>query len=242
MKYIIALGFSFIKYRNPMGVTISSNQMIDTFSIEEDILEEDHPVVWPVNTFDAQFHRLYLKSKDAGEIPYRCIPKKFFFYEVSENMLGDNLYVEVNCQDNNHTNGFMTNTSLHKLRMASILPKKFLSFYCESNGKHRATQRLHRRSCQTIYNDPTSVWPYNKKNWRIDSDDQQFDQKVLHDDRTCTWIGGRVRYTMPIRKKFGIKMLDPYYEKRYGYVSSNFFCYKQVFEKYYKLNMCNEDN
>lgn len=243
MKYIIALGFCFIKYLKPMKVTISSNQMIDDFSIDEDVPEHDHPVVWPVKYYDEEFDRLCRISRNNGELPFRSIPKKFFFYEVSEKLLGAGLHIEVDCEDNNHTNGFMTDTSLHKLRMACILPKNFLSFYFESNGKHRATQRLHQRSISTVFHhNPNSAWPYNRKNWKIYTKSQNLDPEVLRDDRTPCWLGGKIKYNIPIIKKFGIKMLDPYHEKRYGYISSNFFCYKQVFEKYYKLNMCNEDN
>lgn len=243
MKYIISLGFCFIKYKRPMQVKVSSTQMIDDFLLSEDIPEHDNPVVWPENTFDEEFYRRFLKSREAGEIPYRSIPNKFFFYEVNEHMLGENLIIDVNCQDNNYTNGFMTETSLHKLRMTSILPKKFLTLYCGSKGKHRAIQRLYQRSYKSIppFDDTIPTWPYYRKNWKIESKTQELDKKLTQDDATGVWLGGKIKYTIPIIKKFGIKMLDPYHKKRHGYIASNFFCYKEVFEKYYRLNMANED-
>jgi len=242
MKYILALGLIFVKYRKPMSVTIGSSQLIDDFSVDEDIIEYDEPVVWPHNFYDEVFTNLVYNLRDSGGLAVRNIPKKIFFYEVDETALGDMLQIDVDCESNNYTNGFMTQTSLHKLRMVCIVPKTFLLAYCGSKGTHRAIQRLHQRSSATRLRDPNSIWPYNRKNWQIDADGQKLNDAVVKEDVHCLgWIGGKTRYSIPIIKKFGIKMLDPYHKKRYGRISSNFFCYKQIFEKYYQLNMCNED-
>ena len=237
MKYILAVGIIFQKYKKPMEVTIRSKKFIDSFEIEKDIGCKDHPEA----RFETTVGPGYYVARDRGDFPYLDIPKKFFFYEIDDGAVGGKILLSFDCEDNNYTNGFMTKTSMFKLRMISLIPKPFFAHYHKTKGQHRFFKRLQERSCRKVYKDPDSVWPYNRKNWAWSSADTKLDTEHLHIDRKPPWIGGKIQVEIPVIKKFGVKMFDPYSDRKYGFVLSNMFCYKSIFEKYYKLNMLNED-
>ena len=261
MKYILAVGIIYQKYKNPMEVTIESKKFIDSFTIDEDIGYKDHhearlePNDWceecrtctercDVQHIDVSFMRCYrlCKERDLGDQPYTQIPKKFYFYEIDDDALGEKILINFDCEDNNYTNGFMTKTSLFKLRMIGILPKTFLEYYYKIKGKHRFFERLKERSVRKVQHElGNSVWPYNRKNWLWSSPNSNLDKKYLNNDREPAWLGGKIQLEIPIIKKFGVKMFDPYSVKKHGFVLSNMFVYKSIFEKYYKLNIINED-
>ena len=238
MKYILAVGIIFKKYKKPMAVTIQSKKFIDSFLIDADIGYKDHPVATRINKPP---HPKFFELRDLGEFPYLEIPNKFYFYEIDRDALGDTMSINFDCEDNNYTNGFMTKTSMFKLRMICVIPKPFFRYFYESKGQHRAFKRMQERSCRQYYQEPETIWPYNRKTWTWSSPNTALDKEHLHIDPQPVWLGGKMQVHIPVIEKFGIKMLDPYGTKKYGLILSNIFCYKSVFEKYYQLNMHNED-
>ena len=84
MKYILAVGIIFQKYKKPMEVTIRSKKFIDSFEIEKDIGCKDHPEA----RFETTVGPGYYVARDRGDFPYLDIPKKFFFYEIDDGAVG----------------------------------------------------------------------------------------------------------------------------------------------------------
>ena len=254
MKYILAIGIIYKKYKKPMTVTIKSKKFIDSFIIDKDIGSKDHPemhsfiVEEDISSKDHPLIQLkvrpspkFYELRDLGEFPYSEIPNKCYFYEIDGDALGDKISINFDCEDNNYTNGFMTKTSLFKLRMVSIIPKKYFKYFYKSKGQHRAIERLKKRSRKEYIKAPNSIWPYNRKNWIWSSANTDLNKEFINVDPNPAWLGGKMQVHIPIIKKFGVKMLDPFSDKNYGFILSNMFCYKSIFEKYYKLNMHNED-
>ena len=237
-----------------MTVTIKSKKFIDSFIIDKDIGSKDHPemhsfiVEEDISSKDHPLIHLkvrpspkFYELRDLGEFPYSEIPNKCYFYEIDGDALGDKISINFDCEDNNYTNGFMTKTSLFKLRMVSIIPKKYFKYFYKSKGQHRAIERLKKRSRKEYVKAPNSIWPYNRKNWIWSSANTDLKKEFINVDPNPAWLGGKMQVHIPIIKKFGVKMLDPFSDKNYGFILSNMFCYKSIFEKYYKLNMHNED-
>ncbi len=237
MKYILAVGIIYKKYKKPMTVTIKSKKFIDSFIIDKDIGSKDHPEIKRKVRPSPKFYEL----RDLGEFPYYEIPNKCYFYEIDGDALGDEISINFDCEDNNYTNGFMTKTGLFKLRMVSIIPKKYFEYFYKSKGQHRAIERLKKRSSREYVKAPDSIWPYNRKNWVWTSENTDLNKEFINVDPNPIWLGGKMRVHIPVIKKFGVKMLDPFSDRKHGFILSNMFCYKSIFEKYYKLNMHNED-
>jgi hypothetical protein len=242
MKYVLTLGILFKKYKKPLKVTVESKQYIDSFEIDDDIEEATGHAI--ASSHDIQNKRLWKQALfNRGVYPWACVPKKFFFFEIDANALGKRLILNIDCEDNNHTNSFMTETSLCKVRMVSLIPKDLLRHYFACEGEHRFYKRVYARSLDGVIKtryDDHNIWPYQRRNWcwNVDNDVDLENQK---DDLAVGYLGGKFDVSIPVISKFGVKMFDPYLGKRHGLIKSNFFAYKDIFEKYYKLNMLNED-
>lgn len=244
MQYILALGLTFKKFKKPLNVTISSNQMIDRLTIDEDIQIKN------------------IEQPEPNPKWYRwSMPEKMFFYEIDENTIGDKFRFAVDCQDNNYTNGFMTKTSLVQFRNAFIIPKSLLKWYIENKNTKRVTDFKYYRFSNThlIKDTKTSnifeenCWPYQRQNWhwRFEKQGQHstLDSPLFGNvstqyfDYNPGWIGGRFQVEIDVLQKHGIKMFNPYIDqgKRHGQIWTNLFHFEKSLEKYYKLNIYDED-
>ena len=191
------------------------------------------------------------------------ITEKLFFFEISDHAIGNKIKLDFDCEDNNYTNGFMSTTSLVLLRTAFIIPKKFLKYYFDNRYTQRFQNIKYKR-----FNDPHHLktpvhdknifegncWPYQRQTWQWTFDKPQqisecYDRDLGRDissqywDTNPGWVGGKFSVTMEVIKKHGIKMFNPYPEKdkKYGQIWTNLYLYEKSLEKYYKLNMVNED-
>ena len=246
MKYILALGIGFKKYNKPLQVTISSKYLIDLLQLDKNINLVPAPVF-------EKGHKWYQWQ----------MPEKLFFFEISDHAIGNEFKLDFDCEDNNYTNGFMSTTSLVLLRTAFIIPKKLLKYYFDN----RHTERFHNIKYKR-FNDPHHLktpihdknifegncWPYQRQTWQWNfGKPQQSSECYDRDlgryissqywDNNPGWVGGKFSVTMEVIKKPGIKMFNPYPEKnkKYGQIWTNLYLYEKSLEKYYKLNMVNED-
>ena len=242
MKYVLTLGILFKKYKKPLKVTVESKQYIDSFEIDDDIEEATgHAIGTTQEITDKNLWKQALFNR--GEYPWTCVPKKFYFFEIDGTVLGESLTLTVDSKDNNYTNSFMTETALCKVRMVSLIPKNLLGHYFKCEGTHRFYKRVYARSLEGVIKsrfDDHNIWPYQRRNWRWNVDND-VEIKNQRDDLSVGFLGGQFDVSIPIISKFGVKMFDPYQGKRHGLIKSNFFAYKNIFEKYYKLNMLNEN-
>ena len=245
MKYILSLGITFQKHKKPLNVIVSSKQMIDFLTINEEI-----------ENFEIK------KKENENRWWQWSIPKKTFFYEIDESVIGDRFKIEVDCEDNNYTNGFMSKTSMVQIRNAFIIPKELLKWYFENRDSKRI-----RKVKQNRFDDPYYInmprhhnifdgacWPYQRHTWHwsFEKPEQHttVDDALLGNnistqffDHDPGWIGGKFSVQIDVIKKHGIKMFYPYPDrnKNYGQILTNLFLYEKSLERYYKLNMCNED-
>jgi hypothetical protein len=176
------------------------------------------------------------------------LPKKYFCFEVNEEILEDDITVKFKLHDNNYSNGFMTRTALVKINCIALIPKSFTDDYNSYHrlkrwakstvvqvrtwlrrpyGKNSSTQDLIKRikreelvSC--------GWWPSNPNNY-----------KIYHGTTLCpndTWVGGEFKVVVPLIRKFGVIMCDPYSdEKKYGKIKF-LRLFDRIFNKYKTIN------
>lgn len=168
MKYVLTFGISFKKFRKPLDIKITSKYLIDHLVIDKDIESIDP---WPWNP---DHKNVYLKYKIfdqiTGKHPLNQIPQKMFFYEIDERCLSDKLVIDIDCEDTNYTNGFMTKAAICQPRMISIIPKWFIEKYFVS--KRHNKRFLKKIEMISRYPRPenfgkTGTWPYNRLNWQF---------------------------------------------------------------------------
>ena len=186
---------------------------------------------------------------DHTRYPYSA-PQKIFFYEISEDVIGKKFKFNFECEDNNHTNGFMSATGLLQFRSAYIIPKSFISYYF-SHKESKTIQRMisnrfhapwprGQKSTSPIQD---NCWPYQRINWQWDMKGQKYNSQEQKADNYPGWVGGNFSVEIEVIKKHGVRMFNPYVDKnkKYGEILTAIPLHEKSLEKYYKLNMFNED-
>lgn len=224
MKYILYFGLNFKSYKKPLKVKIfSNNLMIDDFEVPDSLPEHYE---YGVNYMDTTPTKVLAS-------------KQYYFYKLSHHALGDQITFEFENIDNNYTNGFMTKTGLFNLQTCAILPEKMFIHF--ENYKTKIEQKQYPYLKYFLNTDPRSdpishesgLFPFQKFHWTAEQyiEGKWKDQYVSH--VFVHWFGGRVRINVPLFKKHGIKMVDPFKEhKRWGKIQPQWFD-KQALEKYY---------
>lgn len=106
------VGFFYQKYKKNLNVQIfSGSTMIDDITVDQDIVDPEGE-----NTLDALSQLSYWPE----------LPKKYFCFEVNEEILEDDITVKFKLHDNNYSNGFMTKTALAKINCIALVPKNFI--------------------------------------------------------------------------------------------------------------------
>jgi len=229
MKYIFSLGVTFKKYKKPLKITISSKQMIDQILIDQDITS------------------VLINNK---RFPVYKVPQKIFFYEIDDQAIDNKFTIQVECEDNNYSNGFMSKTALLQICSACLIPKNFLFYYFSKKNKEKIKQLEIKRFYDPWPENPivsifnNNCWPYQRRNWKWCFTNHNYNIDEQKWDTTPGWIGGNFDIEIEVIKKHGVKMFNPYIDKnrKYGEILMSFPLHEKSLEKYYKLNMCNEDN
>ena len=106
------VGFCYQKYKKNLNVQIfSGSTMIDDITVDQDIVDPEGE-----NTLDALSQLSYWPE----------LPKKYFCFEVNEEILEDDITVKFKLHDNNYSNGFMTKTALAKINCIALVPINFI--------------------------------------------------------------------------------------------------------------------
>jgi len=249
MQYILALGLAFKKYKKPLNVLVSSNQMIDYLTIEEDI--KDKKIGIPKE----------YRVEGMPPLHEWSTPEKMFFYEIDETAIGDKFIFNIDCEDNNYNNGFMTRTSLVQFRHAFILPKPLLDWYYKNENTQRIKDLKFNRFDNPYKIKPkigtnifdSNCWPYQRRNWHWTyyNSQQTTEFEALNYGKVSTqffdfnpaWIGGKFKVEIEVLCKHGVKMFNPYIDqhKKCGQIWTNLFLFEKSLKQYYKLNITNED-
>jgi hypothetical protein len=228
------VGFFYQKYKKNLNVQIfSGSTMIDDITVDEDIVDPAGK-----DTLDALSQLSYEPE----------LPKKYFCFEVNEEILEDDITVKFKLHDNNYSNGFMTRTALAKINCIALIPKSFTDNYNpyhtlkkwakSTGGRVRTWLRRHDGKNSSTHDLIIRInreeqlscgwWPSNPNNY-----------KIYHGTTLCstdTWVGGEFKVVVPLIRKFGVIMCDPYSdEKKYGKIKF-LRLFDRIFNKYKTIN------
>ena len=203
--------------------------------------KQEDGTLWPVTE-----HPRPAPHKDAyrPKIKERkyMYPKKIFCYEIDEDVLNDNIEIQVKNDDNNYTNGFLTNSATIRFDTIFLMPKHFLNH----DFVTRVFPRLH-KNWLTAYR-----WQYKqiignfaKKDTWPNADGcaivkgPGYDAKKHAGAISNITLGGDLQITLPIIKKHGIKLFA-----RKGIANGRFLFDSEIINviKHFDLiNTVNED-
>tara|TARA_Y100001937_G_scaffold112812_1_gene160820 strand:- start:834 stop:1556 length:723 start_codon:yes stop_codon:yes gene_type:complete len=119
MQYVLGVALEYKKYKKFARVRIfADDHLIDDLKLDKDISTKT--VSYGPITVGPNF-----KTDTSGTID---IPKKLFFYEVDESVLKYNIRIEVENDDTNFNNGFMTKWSYLVFHKVFLIPKPYLDY------------------------------------------------------------------------------------------------------------------
>jgi hypothetical protein len=151
MKYLLVVGFHCAVYRKePRARLFFNDQLIDEFNIKHKVENKD--VINPLENLKHQLepcedwlYNEYLKNK----LP----PLRFYDIDVDDQVQQVSLKIDIDNDDNNYTNGFITKFTNLRLSVLSLLPMDRKIFEClrlkaceqkfttEKYSWHRKTKR-----------------------------------------------------------------------------------------------------
>tara|TARA_X000000950_G_scaffold286077_1_gene393885 strand:+ start:2225 stop:2962 length:738 start_codon:yes stop_codon:yes gene_type:complete len=206
MKYILGISLTFEHFKGETKIKIfCDNTLIDDIILDKTIKTEPAFSYYPDINQTSEF--VSIQSKMPVDLP-----EKIFLYEIDDAILGDKLSFEIEDENSNYTNGFMTRSNLLMFHQVFIMPKILL----EKNNFNKLGKLFRNRfkkydaiadamDAKGIVGENAELnataidWPFYNKFYKTDSQD-------LHIN---TWFGGTTEIYMKIRKKFGIKHLWP---------------------------------
>jgi hypothetical protein len=117
MPYVLILLFEYQRYKRDAVVRVyADDRLVDELSLSSDInLKCTKAVGMP--------DRLYAPMNNTRVL---FSPEKMFLFEIDEKHLCDHIRIEVQNDNNNHTNGFMTKFSYVKLHHILLVPNCLL--------------------------------------------------------------------------------------------------------------------
>ena len=210
MKYILGIGLLFKYFRGTTTIKIfSDDTFIDELTLDESITSERRDRMYMTDHLDTISSTSLLQNLDLSrklnvEANYKDeMPKKMFWYEIDESVLGRKISFEFEDKNSNYTNGFMTKSNLVSLPSILLFPKfefdnkkikKFWRFI-----HRRFVRRYTFRDNRLMANeygtaDVHPYWPIAVKLYNDKDQLQERDQ----------WFGGKQKIHVMLRKKFGV--------------------------------------
>lgn len=222
MKYILIIGIEYKKYLRPVNLTIQiGNTFIDSFE-----LERDYPSTNDVRqaigkpwfekmlaSIDNKNIRKELSYLWSGSV--EPLPTFYKVYALDDHDLEGYLSINVENDNNNYTNGFMTHNSLVKLKIASLIPMNLI----KNNGEDlcKIVCRLDRSFMKFVRKNSINtdhriaplngqVWPHHADFFEVKRKDETYEKNGVKD---CNlWLGGSFVARFPICVRHKIKYLS----------------------------------
>jgi hypothetical protein len=227
MKYLLVVGFSCDVYQQePRARIFVGNQLIDEFYIQY----HKDTLCTAMKKFSGNRHILQNFSKIDYNLNIRIKnlpPLRFYEVEIDQSHADRlELRIEINNNDNNYTNGFMTSTTLLQLRVFYFFPlnEKLLTRLDKIMIKNRLNKNYSWlcRQKSFIFDLVLNGLQWQGKNGQIFNSTKN---TLLHDNK----IGGDGNFTCELIKKYGIFI--PILSKPYRYNFNKFFL-DHFYDKY----------
>jgi hypothetical protein len=226
MQYVLGVGFIVEKYKkNPNVRIFLDDLLIDEYEIDQHEtarLLTSNSFCWRLLNWEKDPPSGYVAriKKEGDKFMHRKrlpgdppIPKHFKFFIINSSVLRgkSKISLEIDNNDSNYTNGFMSRSTIIDARNIFLIPIDFIKFF-KSDG-----ETFHKNMGKVIpkkYNGSTHIWDFGadakvlaggypfplKYHWQ---------GKTLHQEHT---VGGSGTLSMDLVEKNSIIMFDPYEE------------------------------
>ena len=154
MNYILGIGLLYKKYKKNATIRIYiDNNLIETYQLTQNVdpIEVPLTIIERIKKKFTWFNRKWFNHPDTMQ--NKCkIPKFLKLIEIEEEKLTGEVRIEVDNDDSNYTNGFMSKSSLIEPNFFILCPKKLL----KNNGQFffEFQENLYKKLVSKIENPP----------------------------------------------------------------------------------------
>ena len=234
MKYTLVVGIAYKKYKNASGdiAVYVGGRLIDAFQIDQDVTFVCQDTVTSLldETWYRRLDRVRWlarlgteKNYNEGRMTHELVPKLFKIYEIEEQDLNGLVEIKVDNSHNDHTNGFMKNSSMIRFPMIGLFPNHFIENKGEqlmrimkkiSSGFFKHRKRAGRNGRTQEDSNHFHLWPCVNE-FYVRRQSETFEKNgSLH---YSWWIGGSFTAEIPIKTKHRIRYLVSQGSKEVGF-------------------------
>jgi len=201
MKYLLVVGFACDVYRKePRARIFVGDKLIDEFDIphHKDTLDTAMKNFWQNNHILQPFLEVGFENMRIKNFP----PLRFYEIDIEQTQNQLELRIDINNDDSNYNNGFITNSTLLKLRICYFFPldKELLSRLVTIRKKNFINKNY-----AWFCNNRNIIFNLNSNvmEWRGENT-QTFNTKNVHKTFFFHSIGGNGYFYCKLVKKYGI--------------------------------------
>lgn len=206
MKYILGISLNFQHFKGDTKIKIFSDDfLIDDMILNKSIATQPSFSYYPDLTDTINF------TTKKSRMPVD-LPERIFLFEIDEAIIGDKIWIEIDDQNSNYTNGFMTRSNMINLHQVFLLPKSLLKkdnfnklgklFRKRFKKYDDLSDQLFKKGifdCDAEFNASAIDWPFCYRFYKSEN----------HEEVEEAWLGGTNKIYVHVRKKFGVKHLWP---------------------------------
>jgi hypothetical protein len=190
MNYVFGMLFQYHRYHRSALVRVyADDRLVHEMTLEKDIKLklfnwQDLPFPLADRYQVSNFSRV------------RILPEKLHLFEINEKYLNKKISVEVTNDQNNHTNGFMTEYSSITFHEMFLMPASLLEF---DNWKR---MRLARRDPFGTFADSNATYfpkVYSQFEYEIEQSTNEWKDNLFDHPR-----GGSFKFSLPLTRKYGL--------------------------------------
>ena len=231
MSYILGIGLLYKKYKKNATIRIYiNNNLIETYQLTQDINHIEIPTSI-IKSFMKKLKRFNHNSLSIPDlIQIKCkIPKFLKLIEIEEEKLTGEVRIEVDNDDSNYTNGFMSKSSLIEPNFFILCPKELLKnngqffFEFQENLYKKLVSKIEKDKDFSIRSEkPRLEWPIPQffdivldRNNKINKIKKDCEKQELWYQRNGAYKDNQKNYNFPITKWIDLfkkrgTLADPY--------------------------------
>ena len=195
MSYVLGLSFQYHRYRNDAVMKIyADDRLVDELHLDQDIIfrpvfkskrSATCDLIGPRNSCDVEF-----------------IPEKLFLFELDEEHLNNEIRIAVENDNNNYTNGFMTEFSYINFFNIFLIPDSLMFVQ-----NWRKIERIHTPEKKLNNTDNFPTW-FSEGNHIVVKNNMNINKNIQDDEIQNQYfcnIGGNFTITLPLNTKHRIR-------------------------------------
>jgi hypothetical protein len=226
MRYLLVLGLFCNVYRKKPRIRLFfNNQLVDEFNMPHQPKNKNliHPRINLKHLLQPLTHKMQIEYAEKS-LP----PLLFYHIDVDNQITQTQIRIDIDNNDSNYINGFITNSTLLQIKVLSLLPqnKKIYEWFLQKHTSRRNTDRYawyRRKLINRFFKFDQAKWIGNNGQKINCNNDMSIEEYS---------IGGSGSLTCELKKKYGILLAKNQIIKRSYIFGQDLHLHDAIYYKY----------